>query len=618
MSKRGLSIALVLVLTLGLVWPGVGAASGGGWASGAVFNLAGARNYKLWVPENYDGEDPVPLVVALHGCTQDAEDFAVGTQFNELADEEGFLVVYPEQPFWANPNKCWNFPLTSNQSRGSGEPSLIAAVVNKVRRQYNVDEERIYVFGASAGGAMAAIMGATYPDLFAAIGIASGAQYKVAENMLESFPAMWTGGPDPDVNGVKAYQAMGQYARPMRVFVIHGSDDSILFPIAGHKALSQWAQTNDLIDDGQDNDSVNDTPDQTVQGQVPGGHSYTQYIYYDADDEPIMEKWIVNGMGHAWSGGSTAGSYTDPDGPDATAEMWRFFAAGTNGGTVSPPYDPNDDTPPTLSVSPGGGNYDGLAQVALELDEAGTIYYTTDGSDPTTSGTRSSFSDNGQLIFWSNTTLKVYGVDLAGNASDVETHTYTIAAATTATFNSYGPQDGYTKSFGPGSETGAYYSQYDIRVGDSFDTPMRGVLSFDTSSIPSGATILWAELQLTQSSTVFGRPFTALGAMVADIKHGCLGWSCGLVASDFQAAPSMYEAAAFDAGVEVWGVAQGNVIRAPLKQDALAYINKSGRTQFKLRFQSLNNNNYLHDGVEFYTGGNLNPSYRPKLMVIYK
>lgn len=373
------------------------------------------RPYKLYVPSSYDGQTAVPLVVMLHGCTQDPDQFATGTQMNAQADNNGFLVMYPAQTSTANSSQCWNWFETAHQSRGAGEPALIAGMVNHVKSSYAINNDRVYVTGFSAGGAMSAIMGATYPDIFAAIGVASGLEYKAATNSTNAWTAMFNGGPNANTQGNLAYNAMGSNARVVPTIVFHGTSDYTVATINGDLVLSQWAQTNDRADDGSDNNSINDTADQTINGTVPGGRSYTRSLYEDGNGQTIMEKYMVTSMGHAWSGGSSSGSYTDPNGPDASASMVAFFNAHSmNGGT--------DTTPPTTTASPSGGTYTGSVNVTLSTNETANTYYTTNGSTPTTSSPQYGSPIN----ISSNTTLKFFSVDGSNNSESVKTETYTI------------------------------------------------------------------------------------------------------------------------------------------------------------------------------------------------
>jgi poly(hydroxyalkanoate) depolymerase family esterase len=200
-------IALPFVLLL-LLLPV--AARAGSWTGGTVTNSSGSRSYKLWIPAGYTGKAARPLVMMLHGCTQTPDDFAAATQMNSIADRNNFLVLYPEETASANALKCWNWFDSAHQSRGQGEPSLLALMVNQARADFRVDARRVYVAGFSAGGAMAVIMGAAYPDLFAAIAVHSGIAYKAATNLNEARPAMARGSADAAPLGQLAYQAMDQ------------------------------------------------------------------------------------------------------------------------------------------------------------------------------------------------------------------------------------------------------------------------------------------------------------------------------------------------------------------------------------------------------------------------
>ncbi|HEX6291750.1 MAG TPA: PHB depolymerase family esterase [Herpetosiphonaceae bacterium] len=589
----------------------------GSWVTGSVSTSYGSRNYKLWVPAGYTGSSAVPLVMMLHGCTQSPDDFAAGTGMNTIAESANFLVVYPEQPSSADQNKCWKWFETAHQSRGSGEPAILAGIVNKIRSSYNVDGTRIYTAGLSAGGAMAVVMGATYPDLFSAIGVASGLEYKSATNMVDAWTAMRQGGPDPNQQGYAAYQAMGSAKRRVRAIVFHGTSDYTVYPVNGDQVAAQWAQTNDYIDDGSDNNSVDATADNVTRGTVSNGYTYTKSVYNDASGRPLLEKWIVDTMGHAWSGGSTAGSYTDPKGPRASQEIWRFFSAGPGDGNPPPPTDPGDTTPPILSITPAGGTFDAQVTVRMSLNETGSIYYTTDGSDPRTSPTRGSFTSNGTLTFANTTTLKAYGEDLARNASAVQSYTYTVNhPETTVTFISSGAEDGYAAANTATSTTGGYAVAANVYVGDNADAPFRGVLSFNTASIPDGATILGAELRLYYTQAAVGNPWIGMGYLVGDLRQGCLGTACSLAASDFEASVSVSQAVTFAAPSGTAGA--GALVSGSLTSGTLPYINKTGPTQVKLRFQNNSNRNGYSDYLLLAGGEYFTSSYRPVLIVKYK
>jgi poly(hydroxyalkanoate) depolymerase family esterase len=274
---------------------------GARFIKGTFSNAAGRRSYKLFVPSHDQGQ-PRPLVVMLHGCTQSSDDFAAGTRMNFLAEEQNCFVVYPEQPSGANQAKCWNWFRTGDQQRGGGEPSLIAGITRQVMRDHAIDPKRVYVGGLSAGGAAAAIMGSTYADLYAAVGIHSGLACGAASDLPSAFVAMRGSGSEPI--------AKADSAVPTIVF--HGDRDTTVHPNNGDRILEQSVE------------AMSPTS-KVLRGRVPDGHAYTRTILTDAGGRAISEHWNIHGAGHAWSGGSPAGSYTDPRGPDATREMLRFF-----------------------------------------------------------------------------------------------------------------------------------------------------------------------------------------------------------------------------------------------------------------------------------------------------
>jgi poly(hydroxyalkanoate) depolymerase family esterase len=263
-------------------------------------NAAGSRPYKLYVPSESKGHS-LPLVIMLHGCTQSPDDFAAGTRMNEFAEEHGFIVAYPEQTQSANVSKCWNWFNGGDQLRDHGEPAIIAGITRQIIAEHPVDPEHVYVAGLSAGGAAAAIMGAVYPDLYAAIGVHSGLACGAARNMQSAFSAMRQGG-DP--------RHMGTSSVPTIVF--HGDSDKTVNPLNGTQIITQ---------------SNPETPLKTevVHGKSLQGIGYTRTVQTDPSGRSRLEQWVLHGAGHAWSGGSPAGTYTEPRGPDASREMLRFF-----------------------------------------------------------------------------------------------------------------------------------------------------------------------------------------------------------------------------------------------------------------------------------------------------
>lgn len=265
-------------------------------------NSAGSRAFKLFVPGGYDGQ-PLPLVVMLHGCSQTPDDFAAGTRMNILAQEHMFLVAYPAQSSSANPQRCWNWFNAVDQERGKGEPSLIAGITLDIVQKMNADRQRIYIAGLSAGGAAAATMASAYPELYAAVCVHSGLACGAANDMASAFGAMQSGG---------AARPNAGRARSVPTIVFHGDRDTTVHAVNGDHVMTQakggaeWRTT-------------------VTRGEGSHGSHYTRIIQSGQDDVAVHEQWVLHGGGHAWAGGSSAGSFTEPRGVDASREMLRFF-----------------------------------------------------------------------------------------------------------------------------------------------------------------------------------------------------------------------------------------------------------------------------------------------------
>ena len=280
---------------------------------------AGKRNYKLFLPTARPSQS-MPLVVMLHGCKQTPDDLAIGTRMNDFAQRDGFAVAYPAQSRGHNPSRCWNWFNPADQVRDRGEPAIIAGLTLELVRIHRFDAGRVYIAGLSAGGSMALILRTTYPELYAAVGVHSGVPPGIATGVRSALAAMRNGAgrradtivtrdPPDAVSGVTP------------IIVFHGDADTTVNLDNATEAYSRSVRTGDI-----ENAPEGDVAHEVVKtNSVPGGHSYTRTSWARAGGEAMAELWVVHGAGHAWSGGDRRGSFTDPLGPDATAEMLRFF-----------------------------------------------------------------------------------------------------------------------------------------------------------------------------------------------------------------------------------------------------------------------------------------------------
>ena len=269
---------------------------------------AGSRSYKLYIPSRH-AVGRRGLIVMLHGGTQDGDDFAAGTRMNDLAEKHGLLVAYPTQPKAANASLCWNWFTPENQIRGAGEPSIIAGITKDIIATYDIDPARVFVAGLSAGGAMAAVMGATYPDLYAAMGVHSGLPYKSAADLPSAFAAMRG---DVGPLGLRSRKSRGAAndGPRIRTIVFHGDADNIVHP----------SNAASVVGTAKEGESI-----ERAEARNTAARAHTRTVTRDKTGKVVVEQWLIHGSGHAWSGGSRDGTYTDPQGPDASSEMLRFF-----------------------------------------------------------------------------------------------------------------------------------------------------------------------------------------------------------------------------------------------------------------------------------------------------
>jgi poly(hydroxyalkanoate) depolymerase family esterase len=256
----------------------------------------GSRSYKLYIPDHKPNNQR-PLLIMLHGCKQNPSDFAVGTRMNAIAEAHGMVVAYPAQTQSANPSACWNWFNPSHQQHGVGEPAIIAGLTAEIIQSCDIDIKKVFVAGLSAGGAMAVVMGETYPEMFSGVGVHSGLPYQSATDLVSAFAAM---------RGESTHKTN---TANLRTIVFHGDADGTVSHSNATRIVSETHFATEFKE----------------HGISPGGRKYTRHVLADQEGVPIVENWLINGAGHAWSGGSPQGSYTDSNGPDASAEMLRFF-----------------------------------------------------------------------------------------------------------------------------------------------------------------------------------------------------------------------------------------------------------------------------------------------------
>jgi poly(hydroxyalkanoate) depolymerase family esterase len=564
------------------------------FASSFTSKTTGGRTYWLFVPTSYSAGTPAPLIVMLHGCTQNGDGFATSTGMNAVAEADGFLVAYPVQPSSANSSQCWNWFLTAHQARGAGEPASLAGVVTHVKSQYSIDNAKVFAAGFSAGAAMASILGATYPDVFAAIGVHSGLEYKAATTQTAAFTAMSSGGPDPTTAGNQAYTAMGAQAQLVPVMVFHGTSDFTVATTNGNQVISQWAQTNDRASDGADNQNIDDVAESLVGGQVPGGRTYSRSVYQDSAGNVVMEKYLVDSMGHNWSGGVLGGTYTDPNGPKASEILADFFLGTTPGGGG-----PGDTTPPVTTAAPAGGTYTAAVNVALSVNESATTFYTVNGSAPTTG----SAIYSSPIAIAVNTTLRYFSVDTAGNAEALRQQVYVInpgggGGGTNVTLTSIDAEDGFV-----GQLVADGVSNTTHKVGDkgmyNVDT-FRLMLSFNTGAVPAGATITRARLTVFRQSLTGTVPSLTIDA--ADLFG-----AAALAQSDYSAAADVANAATL-------AIPAANGASTYVDLPASVYpLILSGKLQ--LRLKAATTANFTSDQLNVY-GGSAGAS-APTLQITY-
>jgi poly(hydroxyalkanoate) depolymerase family esterase len=292
----------------------------GRWLRSTYSGPAGARSYDVYLPAGHRRTTRVPLMMLLHGCNQAAEDFVAATRFAALADRHGFVIVAPRQTRGYQPGGCWRWYEAGHQARGAGEPAILAGIVAQLLAEpsrWRIDPSRVYAAGISAGGAMSLILAATYPEVFAAVGVHSAPAYRSATSGRSALMAM---------RGKRPVAAPLAGARMAPLIVFQGTADGVVHAQSGRQVADQWLAYDTARSAGR-RDPQRITRSRAVVKRAADGRRFTVTRWYSARGRKQLEHWQVDGLGHAWSGGLADGSYSDPRGPRASTAMWQFFAA---------------------------------------------------------------------------------------------------------------------------------------------------------------------------------------------------------------------------------------------------------------------------------------------------
>lgn len=286
--------------------------------------LIGSLNYSVYTPASYNPDKPAPLLLAIHGCNTTAQEFMASSALHPTAEREGIVVVYPDVPLRNEPLKCWQWFNPISQVRGSGDPALLAGITQEIIVNMNIDEDRVYALGMSSGAMMTSILGATYPDVYAAIAENAGCAYLAGATCAFVGPTL----PD-DTLGQLAFDAMGEHARVMPVLQLRGDQDTTV-PISNSpQVINQWLATNNYVMTGTATAPFDRQPDVTFQNQKSNGHAFTVSRYTDKQGCLLVEDWVIHGMGHFFSGGNPnadAAEFADPKGPMMAEISWRFLS----------------------------------------------------------------------------------------------------------------------------------------------------------------------------------------------------------------------------------------------------------------------------------------------------
>lgn len=279
--------------------------------------------YQVHVPPQHDGRAQLPVIMAIHGCAMTGfgwNSMKATTQFNALADREGFIVVYPTQRMFRDKLNCWRSGDPREQQRHTGEPALLAGVAHQVIERYNADPARVHVVGASSGAGTAVILAATYPDVFATATSVAGGEYGLNQVNPDDPDAT-----PPEYTARQAWAQMGNRARRVPLLVVQGSADTVVPPTVAARLVQHWSAVGDLVDDGELNKSLGWQRRETRVPAAPGRHPYTHTTYSpEGVTASAIELYLVHGMGHAYSGPTSVGLFTDRAGPDVSSLVWDF------------------------------------------------------------------------------------------------------------------------------------------------------------------------------------------------------------------------------------------------------------------------------------------------------
>lgn len=299
----------------------------GTWKTERNSDLYGHRNYKIYIPENLSLKHKAPLVVMLHGCEQSAEEFATGTRISQWADKEKFVVLLPEQNSAYNPFNCWNWVLPINNFR-SGEPQAIIDMMDAVTEKYNLDKDHTFAAGMSAGASMVSILGNCYPERFKALMSHDGSQYYATATGLDFVNVVLSGATVPSNIAALAGYACSTAAidRPsqMPIIIFHGMNSPMMSPVHAFQVEDEIKAFNDYLDNGIRDNSYFKSKE-VINVPASESYGYNLYTTVNQDNVVLIERYMIDQLGHGWSGGTANLPYNDPKGPDASALMIKFF-----------------------------------------------------------------------------------------------------------------------------------------------------------------------------------------------------------------------------------------------------------------------------------------------------